>query len=61
MFNEYNTPGIIKIPFMQMTAQNPNATYACLIFDYAVAPDEIRDRSILIEGDADKMITDLLA
>lgn len=57
----YNTPGIIKIPFMQMTAQNPNATYACLNFDYAVAPDEIRDRSILIEGDADKMITDLLA
>ena len=44
-----------------MTAQNPNATYACLNYDYAVAPDEIRDRSILIEGDADKMITDLLA
>ncbi len=26
----YNTPGIIKYPFWQMTASNPSATYACL-------------------------------
>ena len=26
--NEHNTPVIIKYPFWQMTAKNPNATYA---------------------------------
>lgn len=25
-----NTPGIIKVPFLRMTAQNPDATYACV-------------------------------
>ena len=26
----YNTPVIIKYPFWQMTAKNPNAIYACI-------------------------------
>jgi hypothetical protein len=28
--NKYNTPGIIKYPFWQLTMRNPEATYACL-------------------------------
>lgn len=46
-----NTPGIIKYPFWQMTAQNPNAVYACLNLKDAAAPREIVERSICIQGD----------
>lgn len=47
----FNTPGIIKFPFWQMTAKNPKATYACLNLGQAACPEEIRDRSICIDGD----------
>lgn len=46
-----NTPVIIKIPFMRMTAQNPNAVYACLNYGEAFVPDEIAEQSICINGD----------
>ena len=46
-----NTPVIIKIPFLQMTAQNPNAVYACLNYGEVFAPDEIAEQCILIDGD----------
>jgi NAD-dependent SIR2 family protein deacetylase len=52
----YNTPGIIKYPFWQMTADNPKATYACINFDYAECPDEIRRQSICIKGDAGEVL-----
>ena len=47
----YNTPGIIKYPFWQMTAENPEATYACMNRSNAVAPKGIQPRSICIPGD----------
>ena len=47
----YNTPVIIKYPFWQMTAKNPEAVYACLNYDEAICPDVIKDQSILIKGD----------
>lgn len=47
----YNTPGIIKLPFWQRTAQNPQATYACLNAGDAVCPDEIAGRAVCINGD----------
>lgn len=47
----YNTPGIIKLPFWQMTAQNPQAIYACLNAGEAVCPNEIASRSICIDAD----------
>ncbi len=31
----YNTPGIIKYPFWQMTTDNPEATYVCVNFGEA--------------------------
>ena len=55
-----NTPGIIKYPFWQMTAANPLATYACVNFGEAVAPREILGRSILIDGDIDAVLDELL-
>ena len=47
----YNTPGIIKFPFWQMTAGNPEAVYACVNFGEAVCPEQIRERSVCIDGD----------
>lgn len=46
-----NTPGIIKYPFWQMTAQNPNAAYACINQGEAFTNATIADRSICINGD----------
>ena len=47
----YNTPGIIKYPFWQMTAKNANATYASINDGEAVCPWEIAARSICINED----------
>ena len=52
----YNTPGIIKYPFWQMTYQNPKAIYACVNQGEAVAPQEIKNRSICIDGDIGEML-----
>ena len=56
-----NTPGIIKYPFWQMTAQNPNAVYACLNSGQAVCPGAIQRQSICIDGDAGILLQALLA
>ena len=55
----YNTPGIIKYPFWQLTATNPNAIYACINYGDAVCPDEIKQRSICIDEDIAKVLKDL--
>ncbi len=46
-----NTPVIIKYPFWRMTAQNPQATYACLNLNEAFAPSELAGRAICVSGD----------
>ena len=55
-----NTPGIIKYPFWQMCAGNPQATYACVNLGEAVAPVEIDRQAILIDAGAD-VVLDALA
>ena len=55
----YNTPGIIKYPFWQMTAQNPKAIYACINYGEAVCPNEMKQRSICIDDDIAKVLEDL--
>lgn len=47
----YNTPAIIKYPFWRMTAQWPDATYACINLGEASAPWEIGKKSICINAD----------
>ena len=47
----FNTPVIIKYPFWRMTAQNPNAVYACVNYGEAACPTEIEKRSVCINGD----------
>lgn len=51
-----NTPGIIKYPFWQMTAQNPNAIYVCINFGEAIVPDEISSRSMGISADIGEVL-----
>ena len=55
-----NTPGIIKYPFWQMTFQNPNATYACVNYGEAAAPQEIAGRSICINGDIGEVLGEMV-
>ena len=52
----FNTPVIIKYPFWQMTAENPAATYACVNFCEAFTLEEIKDRSICIDGDIGEIL-----
>lgn len=54
-----NTPGIIKYPFWRLTAENPEATYACLNKGEAYAPGEIRKRAICIDGDIGEILHQL--
>jgi hypothetical protein len=52
----YNTPGIIKYPFWQMTAANPKATFACINYEHSYCPDEIGSQSICIKGDIGQVL-----
>lgn len=56
-----NTPVIIKYPFWKMTHQNSKAVYACVNLGQAMAPREIRSRSICIDGDIGDVLTSLRA
>ena len=53
----YNTPVIIKYPFWQMTAKNPNAIYACINQGQAVCPQEIQQRSICMNADVGYIVS----
>ena len=52
----YNTPVIIKYPFWQMTAKNPNAIYACINQGQAACPPEIEQRSICMNADIGQVL-----
>lgn len=51
-----NTPGIIKYPFWQMTAENSDAVYVCINYGEAYVPDEIKKKSICINGDIGEVL-----
>lgn len=54
-----NTPVIIKYPFWQMTAKNPDATYACINYGEAYCPKQIEKRAICINGDIGETINSI--
>ena len=54
-----NTPGIIKVPFLRLTAQNPKATYACLNLGEAFTISGLEEQSILFDADIGKVLGDL--
>ena len=51
-----NTPGIIKYPFWQMTAKNPNAVYACVNRGEACCPREIANQAVCIDADIEAVL-----
>ena len=55
----FNTPAIIKYPFWNMTARDPDAVYACLNYGEAACPEQIRERSICLDGDIGAILADL--
>lgn len=55
-----NTPVIIKYPFWNYTNSNKKATYVCINYGESFCPDEIKKQVILINGDIDQVINDLL-
>lgn len=57
----YNTPTIVKYSFWRMTHDWPDATYACLNYGEAYAPDEIKKKSICVNGDIGDILTALEA
>ena len=54
-----NTPAIIKYPFWQMTAQYPNATYACINLGECYLPVELKGKSICIDSDIAKVLVSM--
>lgn len=56
----FNTPGIIKLPFWRMTAENSKAIYACLNLGEAFCPDEIGGQSICMDCDVGRVLSTLL-
>ena len=56
-----NTPGIIKYPFWQLTAENPRAVYACINSGEAFCPKEIADQSICVNADIGRVMRELEA
>lgn len=56
----WNTPGIIKMNFWRMTRDWKDAAYACLNTKEDYVPDEIRDRSLLINGDIGEILGELI-
>ena len=52
----WNTPVIIKYPFIRMTHQFNNAYYACINKGDNYVPDEIKSKSLIIDDDIKKLI-----
>ena len=55
----FNTPTIIKYNFWRMAQVWKGATYACLNYGEAFAPDEIKRKSICINGDIGAILNQL--
>ena len=55
----YNTPTIVKYSFWRMAHDWKEATYACLNYGEAYAPDEIRKKSICINGDIGEILSQI--
>ncbi len=54
-----NTPGIIKYPFWRMTAQDPQAVYACVNRSHANCPANIAGQSVCINADIGRVLAAL--
>lgn len=55
----WNTPVIIKYPFIKMTYQFPNSKYICINKEFNQVVKEIQDRSLIINEDICKILYDI--
>lgn len=55
----FNTPGIIRFPFEQMTANNLRTTLIRINKDYPSPMLEIKNKTISFDEDTNKIIEDL--
>ena len=55
----FNTPTIVKYSFWRMTHEWKDAVYVCLNYREAYAPDEIKKKSICINGDIGEILYQL--
>ena len=55
----FNTPTIVKYSFWRMAYEWEDAVYACLNYGEAFAPDEIKKKSICINGDIGAILNQL--
>lgn len=55
----FNTPTIVKYSFWRMVYEWEDAVYACLNYGEAFAPDEIKKKSICIDGDIGAILNQL--
>ena len=53
----YNTPGIIKIPFWKMSAENPDARFVSINTQNIAVPEVIKERAFLINSDIGKVLS----
>ncbi|BEU88928.1 hypothetical protein TAMA11512_23920 [Selenomonas sp. TAMA-11512] len=56
---DYNSPGVIKIPFWNMVYSNPDAVFASVNLTNPSYHSAIADQSIVISEDIDTVIRDL--
>ena len=54
-----NTPGIIKYSFWQQVHRNPKASYVCINQGQTCAPHEIEKRSLCVDTDIGRVLTEL--
>ena len=56
----FNTPGIIKYPFWNMTVRNRNARYACVNLGEAYFPEQLGDRALGLDMDIGEALRSLI-
>lgn len=56
----FNTPGIIRFPFEQLTYDSPSATLIRINKGMAVVPKEIESKSICIDDDINEVLIQIL-
>lgn len=56
----FNSPGVIKIPFWNMAGENPDAVFASVNLTMPCYPGYLKDRSVVLQADIDRVITDLM-
>ena len=54
-----NTPVIIKYPFLRMTSEWEKATYVCINYGEAFAPESMKEKAICINGDIGTILEQL--